>query len=85
MTESPKATPPSQENSYPTVIPYPEPFNSHAYPSPGLPGAYPHFFPYPGTHAEGTQKGGHLGPYMMSAPPPGVMYAYPYTQPQGVY
>lgn len=89
MTESAKATPPSQENPYPPVISYPGPFNSSAYPPPGPPGAYPPFFPYPpppdGSHTEGTQNGGPPGPYMMYAPPPpGVMYAYPHTQPQGI-
>ena len=87
MTESAKATPPSQENPYPPVVPFPGPFNS-SYP-PGPPGAYPPFFPYPpppdGTHTEGTQNGGPPGPYMMYAPPPpGLMYAYPHTQPQGM-
>ena len=87
MTESAKATPPSQENPYPPVISYPGPFNSSAYPPPGPPSAYPPFFPYPpppdGTHTEGAQNGGPPGPYMMYAPP-GVMYAYPHTQPQGI-
>jgi len=81
MTESAKATPPSQENSYPPVPPYPPgPFNGSPYP-PGPPGAYPPFFPYPpppdGAHTEGAQNGGPPAPYMMYAPPPGVMYAYP--------
>ena len=81
MTESAKATPPSQENSYPPVPPYPPgPFNGSPYP-PGPPGAFPPFFPYPpppdGAHTEGAQNGGPPAPYMMYAPPPGVMYAYP--------
>lgn len=87
MTESAKATPPSQENPYPPVVSFPGPFNS-SYPPAGPPGAYPPFFPYPpppdGTHTEGNQNGGPPGPYMMYGPPPGVMYAYPHTQPQGM-
>lgn len=92
MSETPKATPPTQEHSYPpAVIPYPhQGFNGGPYP-PGPPAGYTQpYFAYPAppdsNHGEATQNGVPPGPPFMMAypPPPGMVYAYPPPQSQGI-
>ncbi|KIL63404.1 hypothetical protein M378DRAFT_669341 [Amanita muscaria Koide BX008] len=83
-----KAPPTNQEHAFPPpVVAYTQPFNNATYPTPPPPGTYaPPFFAYPPSQDANHNENGQNGvpapaPYMISFPPPGMVYAFP--PPQG--